>query len=79
MSADLIALAAGTALAVCALGFVLYPLFFSIGNRSARTTRSGVDTEDSPIVALREIEFDRATGTLSEADYAELRKTCGGP
>jgi len=75
VSADLIALAAGTALAVCALGFVLYPLFFSIGNRSARTTRSGVDTEDSPIVALREIEFDRATGKLSEADYAELRKT----
>jgi hypothetical protein len=25
------------------------------------------------VVALREIEFDRATGKLSEADYAELK------
>ncbi|MDF1503208.1 zinc ribbon domain-containing protein [Roseisolibacter sp. H3M3-2] len=31
--------------------------------------------EASAIEALREIEFDRATGKLSDADYAELRAT----
>ena len=75
MSADLIALIAGTALAICALAFVLYPLFFSVGDRSSRTTRNQAVAGDSPIVVLREIEFDRATGKLSDADYAELRKT----
>ena len=33
------------------------------------------DRDKNPVVALREIEFDRATGKLSETDYAELRKT----
>ena len=28
---------------------------------------------ESAIAALREIEFDRATGKLSESDYAELK------
>ena len=75
MSGDVLALVAGTALAIGALAFVLIPLFFSVGNGSARPTRSRAEAEDSPIVALREIEFDRATGKLSETDYAELRKT----
>lgn len=75
MSGDLVALIAGTTLAICALAFVLYPLFFSVGDRSVRATTNQWVAEDSPIVALREIEFDRATGKLSDADYAELRKT----
>ena len=29
--------------------------------------------DEDAIVALREIEFDRATGKLSDADYAELK------
>ncbi len=32
-------------------------------------------SDDSAILALREIEFDRATGKLSEADYQELKQT----
>jgi len=71
---DVGALAVGTLLAVGALAFVLYPLFFE--TRATRTTpRGAADTEDSAIVALREIEFDRATGKLSESDYSELRRT----
>jgi hypothetical protein len=34
---------------------------------------SATESGDSAIVALREIEFDRATGKLSEGDYAELK------
>lgn len=69
------ALLAGTLLAVAALAFVLYPLFFDVSER-ARDNPPDVGAEDdSPILALREIEFDRATGKLSDADYAELKKT----
>ena len=71
-----IALAAGTVLAVGGLAFVLYPLFFGAPGRRPRP-RSAAFGEDSAIRALREIEFDRATGKLSDADYAELRRTYG--
>ena len=71
---DLLALVAGTVLAVGALGFVLYPLFFPVGQRVARSTGEPAVTRDaSAIQALREIEFDRATGKLSDADYAALK------
>ena len=73
MSGDLLALLAGTLLAVGALGFVLYPLFFPSSEAHGSRIDASVATEDSPIVALREIEFDRATGKLSESDYAELK------
>jgi RNA polymerase subunit RPABC4/transcription elongation factor Spt4 len=69
------ALIVGTVLAVAALSFVLYPLFFAVAERSRDTTTDSRAADDSPILALREIEFDRATGKLSEADYAELKKT----
>jgi hypothetical protein len=75
VSADLVALVLGTALAVGAVGFVLYPLFFEVRSPPPRRAVVTEDSEDSPIVALREIEFDRATGKLSESDYAELKKT----
>ena len=71
-----IALAAGTLLAVGALAFVLYPLFFGAADRRPRP-RAAASGEDSAIRALREIEFDRATGKLSDADYADLRRTYG--
>ncbi len=58
---------------------MLYPLFFATRRRRSRDQiQRAVGTgEDSAIVALREIEFDRATGKLSERDYAELRRTYG--
>jgi hypothetical protein len=74
-----LALLAGTILAVGALTFVLYPLFFTMSDRAVprRHDEAPANADDSAIVALREIEFDRATGKLSERDYAELRKTYG--
>lgn len=79
MNADTLALAAGTILGVGALAFVLYPLFFADeGAAQAPESRARPTTEDSAIVALREIEFDRATGKLSEADYTELRAQYSG-
>lgn len=71
-----IALAAGTLLAVGALAFVLYPLFFDTPVRRD-APRAAAPAEESAIGALREIEFDRATGKLSDTDYAELRRTYG--
>lgn len=68
----MIALLAGTLLAVGALAFVLYPLFFEPRPTRRRQVANAASTE-SAIVALREIEFDRATGKLSESDYAELK------
>lgn len=64
---------AGTALALIALAFVLYPLFQEpIG---LRTARNEVRRErgSTAVDALREIEFDHVTGKLSETDYAELK------
>jgi hypothetical protein len=75
MSGDLAALVMGTALAVGALAFVLYPLFFAGSVRSQPRESSDLRDDASPVVALREIEFDRATGKLSDRDYVELRKT----
>lgn len=74
---EILALLAGAALAIGALAFVLYPLFFRVTDRSQSSASGARDADDSAIVALREIEFDRATGKLSDGDYAELRKTYG--
>jgi hypothetical protein len=78
VSADLVALIAGTVLGVGALAFVLYPLFFTASDSMRDRTAAPTSPEASAILALREIEFDRATGKLSETDYAELRKTYAG-
>lgn len=75
MSTDAIALVAGTVLAVAALAFVLQPLFVpTAGEPAPPAAPDGRAAADSAILALREIEFDRATGKLSDADYAELRR-----
>jgi hypothetical protein len=76
VNGNLVALVAGTVLAVGALAFVLYPLFFAVDAR-ASSPRRVAPTQDSAIQALREIEFDRATGKLSDSDYQALRKTYG--
>jgi hypothetical protein len=74
VSSDVFALLLGTALAVGALAYVLHPLFFATHVR--RDVAAGTRVpEDTAVSALREIEFDRATGKLSDADYAELRRT----
>jgi hypothetical protein len=72
----MLALVLGTLLAVGALAFVLYPLI--TGPVPVRRPLTGVATsthatEHEAVTALREIEFDRVTGKLSDADYAELK------
>lgn len=72
----MIALVVGTLLALVALGYVLHPLFLDArdGALPPRALPPEVPEEDA-IAALREIEFDRATGKLSDADYAALKTT----
>jgi hypothetical protein len=53
---------------------VLYPIFFGVSNRApASLMTPRLNPGESAVAALREIEFDRATGKLSEADYGELK------
>jgi hypothetical protein len=71
-----LALAIGILLAVGALAFVLYPLFAGVALtpfRAPLTAKQAAGAaEREAVVALREIEFDRATGKLSDSDYGEL-------
>lgn len=69
----MLALIIGTLLAVAALAFVLYPVFFGVARSAPAHAASAPNERESAVVALREIEFDRATGKLSDADYAELK------
>jgi hypothetical protein len=78
MNRELAALVLGTLLAVGALAFVLFPLFFDVPRRASIRRVANQDAGDSSAIrALREIEFDRATGKLSDSDYAELRRDYG--
>lgn len=62
----------GTLLAIAALSFVLYPLL--IGAYPGPVERTGeTHSENRAVDALREIEFDRATGKLSDTDYDALK------
>jgi len=67
------ALVLGTILAVGALAFVLYPVFFGVSRQPTLAVTPRLNEGESAVAALREIEFDRATGKLSESDYAELK------
>ena len=73
----MLALIVGTLLAVGALAYVLFPLFVETTLAPARrapSAREGaVSQEKEAVVALREIEFDRVTGKLSDSDYDELK------
>lgn len=79
----------GTAIAIAALSYVLYPLLIAAEDAplparlsgGSTVRRSSVRTGDAGTFgsraemaedALREIEFDRATGKLSDTDYREL-------
>jgi hypothetical protein len=72
-----LALVLGTLLAVGALAYVLFPLFVGTYLSPMRHVVSASErassSEKEAVVALREIEFDRATGKLSDSDYDELR------
>jgi hypothetical protein len=67
------ALVIGSVLAVGALAFVLYPIFFTAPRASAAAPLPRGNERESAVDALREIEFDRATGKLSDDDYSELK------
>jgi hypothetical protein len=74
----LTALLLGTLLALGALSFVLYPLFMRAPVASPLPERHPDDSEatrNPALDALREIEFDRETGKLSDADYKALKET----
>jgi Double zinc ribbon len=66
------ALFVGAALAVAALVYVLIPLFDAVAP-ARRLTVGPALAPESAIDALREIEFDRATGKLSDDDYSSLK------
>jgi hypothetical protein len=72
----MLALIVGTILAVGALGYVLFPLLtgtMPITPRRHGAARVARSAESEAVAALREIEFDRATGKLSDNDYDELK------
>ncbi len=66
------ALLIGTALAVLGLAYVLYPIVRGAA-LAMPVPQAEATPESSAIEALREIEFDQATGKLSPEDYATLK------
>ena len=67
------ALLVGTALAVASLCYVLYPLFRAETAVLSRPV-TGTGARQSPAIdALRELEFDRQTGKISDADYESMK------
>jgi len=73
------ALIVGTLLALAALAWVLVPLFAhearALVAPSAPPRRPAERGGEDAVDALREIEFDRATGKLSDTDYEALKTT----
>jgi ribosomal protein L40E len=67
------ALLIGTALAVASLCFVLYPLFRADISVTPRPARSAAPRQSPAVDALRELEFDRQTGKISDSDYDSLK------
>lgn len=72
----ILALVVGTVLSLVVLGYVLAPLVIGVKPAASRrpVIAPHVRPEERPIAALREVEFDRATGKLSDADYSVLRE-----
>jgi len=76
-------LAAGILLAAGAVYFILQPILRPVSSGSGTRDAGSVDEGDDPdddfspravaLRALKEIEFDRATGKLSDADYDALK------
>ncbi|MDH3289617.1 MAG: zinc ribbon domain-containing protein [Gemmatimonadota bacterium] len=74
-------LIAGVLVAFVAVGAVVQPLLVPVraGKQTAKPEIEFEELEESAspkiqaLLALKEIEFDRATGKLSDEDYAELK------
>ncbi len=81
LSSSTAPLVIGIAIALVALAIVLAPVFSDETPREVRRehrTSPKLEIDDEPvpgsaIEALREIEFDRATGKLSEDDYDDMK------
>ena len=68
------ALLIGTALAVASLCYVLYPMVRpNAALRSLPPRPAGLEPGSSAVDALRELEFDRQTGKISDADYGPMK------
>ena len=71
----IVALIVGTLLSIGVLAWVLAPVVLGVTRTARRPVPARAEpTDNLAIAALREIEFDRATGKLSDADYAVLRE-----
>jgi hypothetical protein len=71
----IVALVLGTLLSIGVLAYVLAPVVMGVKRAGATPVVVPTDRNDNlAIAALREIEFDRATGKLSDVDYATLRE-----
>jgi hypothetical protein len=66
------ALLIGTALAVASLCYVLYPLYRADVAPVTRSVTAG-KRQSLAVEALRELEFDRQTGKISDSDYYSLK------
>jgi hypothetical protein len=62
---------------VLAMGVLLAPLIWPAGYREGAPASVPPELEDTArgqaLIALKEIEFDRATGKLSDTDYEDLK------
>jgi hypothetical protein len=67
------ALLVGTVLAVASLLYVLFPLFRAELATTPLPTRKFATRTSTALDALRELEFDRQTGKISDADYEALK------
>ncbi|HKN57434.1 MAG TPA: hypothetical protein VJV97_01185 [Gemmatimonadaceae bacterium] len=67
------ALLVGTALAVASLLYVLYPLLRADLETTVPSPRQAPRAQSQAVDALRELEFDRETGKISDADYEPLK------
>lgn len=72
------ALVVGTLFALGALAYVLWPLIVADGRADGPVAAPPGPPDEGAehslvVAALREIEFDHATGKLSDADYAALK------
>ena len=67
------ALLVGTALAVASLCYVLYPLFRADLHCPPASGLPARSRAAPRVDALRELEFDRQTGKISDDDYEPLK------
>ena len=70
----MVALIFGTVLSLAVLAYVLAPLVLGVKHPVQPAVVRQERGAEGAIVALREIEFDRAMGKLSDDDYAVLRE-----